>query len=174
MTLWEMTEQERQLYALYADGEIDEQTYRDNLEAVDFDGNFDKKIESYCKVIANKQAHIGELAAKTVILRAEIDRINERKKGIEGEIKRMRGDMLNAMKTVEKDKVKTALFTVSIRHDTGVDYTDIPKLLQHTEYLKPYQPKESDLNKKAIKDALLQGLTVDGAELASGETLVIK
>lgn len=88
----------------------DEDILKDTLEAVQ--GEYEQKIESYCKVIKNIDADIQ--AIKT-----EIARLSEKKKVLENNIDRLKKAMFDSMKATSTNKVKGQIFTVSIQRNGG-------------------------------------------------------
>ena len=88
----------------------DEDILKDTLEAVQ--GEYEAKIESYCKVIKNIDADIQ--AIKT-----EITRLSEKKKVLENNIDRLKKAMFDSMKATNTNKVKGQIFTVSIQKNGG-------------------------------------------------------
>ena len=67
-TLYEMTKEVENLYALLQNEEIDSQTFADTFEAMSVD-----KIEGYCQIIR-------QLSSDEAMFKAEIDRLSKRKK----------------------------------------------------------------------------------------------
>ena len=93
MTLYEMTAAQKELYELMTSGEIDGEVYADTLEGI----GIAEKIEGYC-VVEN------ELAGDLQKIESEVERLNEKKKSIENNIKRLRarlGDCLLSMDTTK-------------------------------------------------------------------------
>ena len=104
-----------------------EDILKDTLEAVQ--GEYEQKIESYCKVIKNIDADIQ--AIKT-----EVTRLNEKKKVLENNIDRLKKAMFDSMKATNINSVKTGVFNVSIQRNGGklpvvvdVDTAYLPKEL---------------------------------------------
>ena len=52
--------------------------------------------------------------------------------------------------------------------------TDISQVLSNEAYIKPRKYDESEINKTAVKEALLAGENVPGAELVTNLNLQIK
>lgn len=148
-TLYELTTQATALYELLQAEEIDEQTFKDTLEAM---GAADK-VESYCKVIKQLQNDV-EMYKK------EIDRLTARKKTADNGIERMKAALLAFLQYSGQDKVKAGTFAVSTATTQAVQITD-EKLIPCI-YLVEQPPK---ISKDAIKKALKDGEKVNGAEL---------
>ena len=88
----------------------DEDILKDTLEAVQ--GEYEQKIESYCKVIKNIDADIQ--AIKT-----EVTHLNEKKKVLENNIDRLKKAMFESMKATNTTTIKTGVFNVAIQRNGG-------------------------------------------------------
>lgn len=148
-TLYEMTTQAAQLYELLQADEIDEQTFADTLEAM----GAGEKVEDYCQIIRQFQAD-ADMFAK------EIERLEARKTTAKNGLDRMKKALLMYMQISGQDKVKAGAFTVSTATTQAVKITDESKIPQ--EYFVP-QPPRAD--KTAIKNAIKEGVKIDGAEI---------
>lgn len=157
-TLYQMTAQAGELYELLQGEIIDEQTFKDTLEAI----GTEEKIEGYCQVIKNLQADLD-------MFKAEADRIADRMKPIKNNIDRMKESLLTFLKVSGQDKVKAGTFAVSIGTSKATNILD--EALIPTEYKTP-QPDKID--KTAIKNAIESGLTVAGAEIIINEGVRIR
>ena len=157
-TLYQMTAQAGELYELLQGEIIDEQTFKDTLEAI----GTEEKIEGYCQVIKNLQADLD-------MFKAEADRIADRMKPIKNNIDRMKESLLAFLKVSGQDKVKAGTFAVSIGTSKATNILD--EALIPTEYKTP-QPDKID--KTAIKKAIESGLTVAGAEIIINEGVRIR
>ena len=86
--------------------DVDPETIQDTLEAMD--GDYEEKLENYGKVITNLS-----------ILAAGIDeeekRLKARKKTINNQIDRLKKNIKESMIALGKKKVKTELYSYSIR-----------------------------------------------------------
>lgn len=123
-TMYELTADYMQVLELATDPEIDPQTIADTLEAINLE--IEVKAENTAKVLR-------ELEAMAAALKAEEQRLNERRKSIESNVERIKAGLYEAMKTTGKTKFKTALFSFSIQKNGGkipvvvdVDTADLP------------------------------------------------
>lgn len=155
MTLQEMLE-----------GDLDDQCLLDTLEAVQ--GEYEIKLESYCKVIKNLEADMDAL-------KAEAKRLTDKRKTLENNIDRLKKAMFDSMKATNTDKVKGTLFTVAIQRNGGkvpvivADDVDTSKLPDNL--VKVVESPDLD----AIRELLESGKTVEGFTLGQrGESLRIK
>ena len=163
--LYELTSDLLVLQEMLEDS-VDDQCLLDTLEGVQ--GEYEIKLESYCKVIKN-------LEADMEALKAESERLTAKRKVLENNVNRLKKAMFDSMKATNTPKVKGTLFTVAIQRNGGktpvvqapdVDLSKLPdELVVVTE--KP--------NLDAIREALEAGLTVEGFTLGErGESIRIK
>lgn len=163
MTLYELTEEFLQLLELAEDPETDPQVFEDTMESVG--AEWVSKAEGYVKVIK-------QIEADAAAIKAEEKRLSERRKAAEKNADRIKQTLKAAMEVTGNTKIKTELFTVSVRKnpesvviDTE-DMNDIPG--QFFVYTKT-------INKTELKRALKDGEDLTGvAHLESGTSLSIK
>lgn len=158
MNLFEMTVAASELYELLTSGEIDEQTFEDTLQAM----GTAEKLESYCKVIK-------QLEADAEMLKAEKDRIDKKKKTVENSIDRMKKAVADFMNAQGARKATAGTFTVALSESKAVKVLDESKVPK--KYFIKQDPK---LDKKTIRELLMQGETVKGCELQTNEGVRIK
>lgn len=159
MTLYEMTEAQKELYELMTSGEIDEEVYADTLEGI----GIAEKIGAYC-VVAN------ELAGDLQKIESEIERLNEKKKSIENNIKRLNlrlGDCLYSMNTT---KYNAGTYTVYRRETQQVIIDDSEKI--PAEFMKTRVSETP--NKTLIKESIKEGKEVAGAHIQTNQSITIK
>ena len=158
MYLYEMTVATKQLYELLENEEIDEQTIADTLEAM----GVEEKLEGYCKVIR-------QLEADAEMLKAEKERIENKKKTVDNSIGRMKKAVIEFMKASGSTKSTAGTFTVALSTSKAtkiVDESLIPK-----KYFIKQEPK---IDKKAILEMLKSGAKVKGCELQINDGVRIK
>lgn len=164
MTLYELTDELMQLLELAEDPEVDPEVLEDTLAALT--GEIEDKAVGYGKVIR-------QLESDAVALKAEEARLNNRRKTLENNVKRMKDSLFTTMKILNRQKIDTELFKFSIRKNPAAVVMDeqyiesIPK-----EYLIPQEPK---IDRAKLKEDLKAGKDLDGiAHLEQGESLTIK
>ena len=157
-TLYDMTIQANALYELLQNEEIDEQAFKDTLEAI----GTEEKIEGYCQVIKELQGDFDKF-------KAEADRLTARMKTAKNGVDRMKDSLLAFLRASGQDKVKAGTFTVSIGTSNQTNILD--ETLIPTEYKTP-QPDKID--KTAIKKAIESGVEVAGAEIIVNEGVRIR
>ena len=101
---------ERVMNMMY-DDEYDEQTVIDTLDAIE--DSIEEKAEAYGVVIKNLNADIKAIEA-------EEKRLKQRKKALEQHRNNLQGNLYNAMKTVGRSQIKTALFSFNIQKNGGL------------------------------------------------------
>jgi hypothetical protein len=103
---------------------VDDQVLLDTLEGVQ--GEYELKLEAYCKVIKNLEADMDAL-------KAEAKRLTDKRKVLENNVDRLKKAMFDSMKATGTDKVKGQIFTVAIQKNGGklpvivdVDTSELP------------------------------------------------
>lgn len=102
----------------------DEDILKDTLEAVQ--GEYEAKIEAYCKVIKNIEADMEAF-------KMEAKRLSEKAKMLENNRDRLKRAMFDSMKATNTPKIKAGVFNVAIQKNGGklpvivdVDTADLP------------------------------------------------
>ena len=163
MTLYQITGEYRRLLELLSDPD-----YTDYIDAVNETleakgDEFDIKVESYIKVIQ-------QLKADAEVLRAEENRLYERRVSIQKRIESMKEALQNNMMAAGRTKIRTTLFSVYIQNNP-------PSLFVHDiesipgEFLEYHSPS---VNKVEIIKEFKKGNAVPGCELRQGMSLRIK
>ena len=168
MRLYEITGELLALQELLENPLDDEDVLKDTLEAVQ--GEYEFKLESYCKVIKNLEADI-------VGIKAEVDRLSGKRKVLENNIDRLKKAMFESMKATNTPKVKGQLFTVAIQKNGGVIPINYDKNDKNITANLPDHLVNivKTPNLEAIRELLEAGKVVDGFTLGErGESLRIK
>ena len=123
-TLYELTSDYAEVLAMASDPEIDPQAVADTLEAIGEE--IEVKAENTAKVLR-------ELNSMCTALKAEEERLHERRKSMEAKIDRLKAGLFDVMKTTGKTKFKTDLFSFTIAKNGGkipvivdTDTSDLP------------------------------------------------
>lgn len=165
MNLYELTTEAATLAALLDSDELsDEQRQQaDELHAQILMGLMPRKVESYCHVIAQKEA-------EAEMLRAEEKRLAARRRVREGAASRMRGALHEALRATGERKIDAGKWTVSIdKSPVSLAVTDDRKI--PAEYWRHPEPV---IDRAALLAALKSGEAVDGAEIKTGTHLRIR
>ena len=154
MRLYELTEQWDDVYNMLEDGETDEQVIFDTLESIE--GEIEDKADNYAKMIRNLQASVD-------VLKAEEERLYQRRKSTENHIQRLKDNLQANLEFIGKTKFKTDLFSFSVAKNGGKQPLSITDNLDEIpgKYLIPQPPK---VNNDAVRE-LLKEKTVDWAHL---------
>jgi len=158
--LYEIMEQYKALESFDMDSEQDQGAFMQLLN--ELEGTFDQKAEAYCKVIKNLQ---GEALA----YEQEKVRLAKCQRSLEARADTLKYWLEQAYKTLAQasDKRNVGIFTLALQKNP-------PKLNIISGFLLDdvYFKKEIDTVK--IRTALLDGQSVNGAELVQEVTLRIK
>lgn len=157
MTMYELTGAAAELYALLENEEIDEQTLKDTLDAM----GADEKIDGCCKVIK-------QLEAEAEIIKAEYDRLKKREISLKNNAKNIRANLITFLQATNQKSAKTLLFSISQRTTQAVE------VAEGAEIPEAYLKVKTEIDKTALKNALLAGEVIDGASLATNTSLTIK
>lgn len=155
-TLYELTGQFLDIYNM----DLDDETKADTLDSIDWNSDYENKVENYIKVIKNNEADIE--ARKNEIKRlTELNRADERKN------ERMKEVLKESMDLTGHERVDTSLFKVSFRKSEAVEVDDL--LLPEA-----YKVATWKADKKRLKEDLKNGLEILGAELVERKNLSIR
>ena len=155
-TLYELTGQFLDIYNL----ELDDETKLDTFDSIDWQTDYENKVENYIKVIKNTEADVE--ARKN-----EIKRLTELNKADERKNERMKEVLKESMALIGHERVDTPLFKVSFRKSEAVEVDDL--LLPEAYKVATYKP-----DKKRLKEDLKNGLDILGAKLVENQNLIIK
>lgn len=161
MTLYEITDEYRQLLEMAEDPDMDPEVLRDTMEAIDAD--LEDKADGYAKVIRMLEADEDGLDA-------EIKRLQARKSAVSGNKGRIKDTLERVMRQTGKTKFKTLLFSFGIQKNPPsvaiLKEDSVP-----IDYLVVPDPQP---DKKRILAELKAGAKFDWAELRQTEALRIR
>ncbi|ORJ32074.1 hypothetical protein ATE37_01780 [Streptococcus oralis subsp. tigurinus] len=155
-TLYELTGQFLDIYNL----ELDEETKLDTLESIDWNSDYENKVENYIKVMKNLEADIETR-------KAEITRLTELNKADEKKKKHMKDTLSASMILTGHERVDTPLFKVSFRKSQAVEVDET--VLPEAYKVATWKP-----DKKRLKEDLKNGLEIVGASLVERKNLSIR
>ncbi|MCB6407394.1 siphovirus Gp157 family protein [Streptococcus gordonii] len=155
-TLYELTGQFLDIYNM----DLDDETKLDTLESIDWNEDYENKVENYIKVMKNLEADIE--ARKT-----ELDRLKKLNDADKKKIERMKDDLTASMELTGHDKIDTTLFKVSFRRSKSVevDMVLLPEQYKKIEY---------KADKAGLKQLLANGEEIAGAKLVENKNLNIR
>lgn len=155
-TLYELTGKFLEIYNM----DLDDETKLDTLDSIDWNEDYENKVENYIKVIKNLEADVA--ARKT-----EQERLKKLNDSDKNKIERMKSDLTASMELTGHDKVDTALFKVSFRRSKSVE---VDMVLLPDQYKKI----EYKADKTGLKQLLASGKEILGAELVEKKNLNIR
>lgn len=138
-----------------------------NIEALDTlmqarTSTLENGLESLCKIRARKIANIAAIKAET-------QRLSEKSQREDKSLVRLEQYIMDVLKRSGEKKMVAGTFTVGTRISNSVwvapDFNN-PKYMRTTTTTAP--------DKTAIKDAIKEGATIDGAYIVTKENLAIK
>ena len=109
-TLYELTGQFLDIYNL----DLDDETKQDTLDSIDWNEDYENKVEGYIKVIKNLDADIE--ARKN-----EMDRLKKLNDADKAKKDRMKSTLEESMELTGHERVDTTLFKVSFRRSKAVE-----------------------------------------------------
>lgn len=145
---------------LYGENEIDIAAL-DNLMQAKTE-TIERGLEALCKIRARKEADI-------TVLKEEAKRMKDKADREEKSLERLEDYMLSMLKRSGQDKVNAGTFTVSKRMSNSVW---VAPDFNNPEYMRTSTTTAPD--KIAIKEALKNGVVIEGAMITTKENLQIK
>ena len=145
---------------LYGDAELDIAAL-DNLMAAKVD-TIAHGLESLCKIRARKESDIAALKSESARMKEKADRE-------EKALQRLESYIIDMLKRSGESKITAGTFTVGTRLSSSVylcpDF-NVPEYMKTTTITAP--------DKLLIKEALKNGVKIDGASLTTKENLAVK
>ena len=145
-SIYELTDQWKEVEGMLYDGETDEQIILDTLESID--GEIEQKADNYAKLIKN-------MLSDAKILSAEEDRIRRRRQSIESRAKRLKETLQANLEYIGKTKFKTVLFSFSVSKNSGKQPLEITDNLDDIpgKFLIPQPPAvDKDKVRELLKE----------------------
>lgn len=161
-TLYELSQEYQDLLDALENATDDETIIEDTIASTGINERIEDKFEGYGQVIS-------QVKADTTAVDVEIKRLTEKKRTYQNNLKRLKTALLNSMASTNTTKVKTPLFSFSIRNTRSVEITNAGDLPENV--LKPQEPKP---DKTAIKKMIEAGQEVPGATIKLNESLMVR
>lgn len=161
MTLYEITGQFVELLTWAEDPDVDEQAFQDTLESLT--AEIEEKADGYAKIIRQLQ---GEVEA----IKAEVDRLTNRKTAIENHITFMKKNLEQSMIATGKEKFKTELFSFNIQNNPSSVVLDVDEDMVPDQY----SVISKKVDKKGILQAIKNGEEIKFAHLEQSRSLRIR
>ena len=163
-TLYDITGRLFELLAIADDEDIEPEVFKDTLEGIE--GEYDDKIESYCKAIKNLEAEVKAISD-------EKKRLDSKRKRLESNIDRMKDTVLGSLRLMNKTSAGGKVLRASIRKNGGV----LPLIVEAAPDDLPFefQRVTVEADNEAIREALDKGIGLTFAHYGErGESLNIK
>ena len=160
MTLYQMSEAARDLYALLENGEIDEAILNDTLEAI----GASEKLESYINVQKSFEAEIA-------MFDAEIKRLAENKRILENRVEFLKSKVVEFMQATGQKSANAGTFKLTMRENKSCEITD--ESMIPAEYMTVI-PESKKPDKRAMLAALKDGAEIAGAQLKTSYSVTAK
>ena len=165
-SLYNLTTDYQQLLNLLYDGEVDQQTVMDTLDALE--DAIEDKADGYAVIIKTIDADVDAIEA-------EIKRLQARKQALDNRKEWLKSNLEDTMRALGKTKFKTALFSYGIQKNGGKRALNLDCPINR---LPPELQKVTiEANNEAIRNLLIQQGAEDNqyAHLApQGEHLSIR
>ena len=159
--LYELVEGFKVLEAMLYDGEIEQSTFNDTMESLEFE--LELKADNYAKLIKNIESDVNGL-------KTEEKRLAERRKAMENKVKWLKSNLETAMIESNNKKFKTDYFSFNVQKNPPrlevLNKENIPN-----QYFIEQEPK---LDTTTLKKAIKAGLQIDGVNLIQTEGLRIR
>lgn len=159
-TLYEITSDMRAIDQLLDEcgGDVSDERVLQAIEnwMAELDTNLRDKVDGYA-------AYISELLAKALARKAEAKRLTQLAKANENAAKRLKERLMWALEERGVSKVETPLYVVSVAKNGGKAPLDIQ--VPATELPMEYQKVEYSPANDSIRNALEQGIEIDGCTL---------
>ncbi|MCR3759199.1 siphovirus Gp157 family protein [Clostridium felsineum] len=160
MQLYKLAENYKNLLELLEDETIPQDIIQKSLAEVG--GNIEDKAENIAKLIKS-------LDADAKALKEESKRLSDRQHAMENRSKSLRKYLEDNLKILNKDKVKTKLFTIAMQKNAPV-----MKVLDKDKIPENYFIVTKEIQRTEILKALKKGEKVPGAKLQQSESLRIR
>lgn len=160
LTLYELTESYLDLLDLIVSGEVEEDDVLDAFIAID--DEIEVKADSYAIVAKRLEADIK-------MIKEEENRLATKRRKIENDMKNLKSNLEFSMKALDKTKFKTNKFSFNIQKNAPS-----VQILDESLIADDYIRTKKEVDKTAIKNALKEGVEVEGATLIQTESLRIK
>ena len=163
MKLYDLTHNYQNLLELMDNEDIPQDEITAALNGLE--GEFNLKAENIAKLLRSMEAD-------TKAIKDEEKRLSNRRKALENRCTNLKTYLSDSMRAIGKDKIKGDIFTISFRNNApSLNITDASILDKKYLILVPSQ---TVIDNGPLKEDLKNGVLVNGAELISNKSLMIK
>lgn len=168
--LYELTGTLLSLMDLLYEEDVDEKALLRACEAVELE--IEEKADGYAKILKSMDADIDSI-------KSEEQRLKKRRLTLEHRKAELKGNLEQSMRAIGKTKFRTELFSFGIqKNPPSISISDSASFIRwcqeegREDLLKQ---KEPEINKTAVKDAILKdGEVIEGASIVQMERLDIR
>lgn len=151
------------IYAELQSMDLDDETFEDTLESLDFQSDLENNVNYFIKMYKN-------VLSDAESCKREKQEFYEKQKRYEAKAEKFKDYLKRVLAMSNRKKIDTGLFTISTRKSSRVEIDDVKTLpVDFVEKVVEYKP-----NKKEIKKALKNGKEIKGAKIVETENLQIK
>lgn len=169
-TLYQIEEEWQQIASLVEDSEVDEQVFKDTLDAMDWNTRFKEKMDCYVMILRNTEVSIGSDEGQIKAIENILETLKSSKKAKENKMKYMKENMLRAMVSTGNTKFESEKFKYWTQKVTPALVIDKEEDIPLAYYTTP----EPVVDKKAIREALKDGKKLGFAHLEEQQTVRFK
>lgn len=163
MKLFELSLAHQQIFDLLLDDEADLEVLEDTLQCIE--GDLELKVRNGIGLIRSLEAYHDAVEV-------EEKRLSHKKKTLKNRIDWIKTMYKQTMESMKKDKIQTAIGTMSLQNNPGSLVIDDETLIP-AEFTTVI-PEHYEPNKEKIREALKAGSTVPGVRMVRGKSLRIR
>lgn len=167
MKLYELAKDYEAFIAAVESGEIPEEAIADTLESIE--SSIEEKADNIACILKN-------IAAEKDAIKAEEDKLAERRKTKENEFEKLKTYLSDMLLKCDKTKIETPRNKITFRASEVVVVENESAFIEraareHDEFLTY---KDPTINRTEIKKALANGMEVAGAHIERKQNIQIK
>ena len=163
-TLYDITGRMLELLAIADDEDIEPEVLKDTLESIE--GEYDDKIEAYCKAIKNMESDAKAFDEEAKRMKAKATKLDNN-------VKRMKATIMESLKVMNRTSAGGKILKANIRKNGGV----LPLIVDGEAKDLPFEYQKTTIepDNTAIREALDKGIELDFARYGErGESINIK
>ena len=150
------------IYAQLQDMELDDETFQDTLDSINFQEDLENNIDYFVKMYKNS-------LADAEACKREKDTFAEKEKRNKAKADKFKEYIKRALEISNVKKVDTGKFKVSLRKSKKIEILDETKI--PLDYMK--EKHEWTPNKVELAKVLKAGVEIEGAALVENESLQV-
>lgn len=164
-TLYELSAAYVDFLAAVENGEIPDEAIADTLAGLE--GAIDDKADNIACIIK-------QLSAETAAIKMEETALSERRRAKENRVESLKSYLSRELEMCGRDKIETARNRISFRRSSSVDIFDVERFTHYQDYKNFVIYKDPIPDKKAISEAIKQGIKIPGCEIVEKQNIQIK